>query len=193
MSKPYQTLILSVTTLFFLVTLCAAKENHFSVQGQVFCDVCRAGFFTKPCTYIKGIIVFTILWQKPILTLYFLTMCCMCMIGATVRLECRNREQDTVLTFKGEATTDDSGTYHISVDGPDFEDDICEVKLVKSPDSDCNEINVKNSNDKARVSLAANSGMTSDVRMANPIGFLKKSANSECSKLLEAMGVVPDT
>ncbi|KAL1826815.1 hypothetical protein DCAR_0205858 [Daucus carota subsp. sativus] len=166
MSKPYQTLILSVTTLFFLVTLCAAKENHFSVQGQVFCDVCRAGFFTKPCTYIKG---------------------------ATVRLECRNREQDTVLTFKGEATTDDSGTYHISVDGPDFEDDICEVKLVKSPDSDCNEINVKNSNDKARVSLAANSGMTSDVRMANPIGFLKKSANSECSKLLEAMGVVPDT
>lgn len=113
------------------------------------------------------------------------------MIGATVRLECRNRETDTALTFKGEATTDGTGTYHISVDG-DYEDDICEIKLVKSPDPDCSEISdKKNSKDAARVSLATNSGMASDVRLANPIGFMKKIANPECNKLLADMGVAP--
>lgn len=114
------------------------------------------------------------------------------MIGATVRLECRDREQDTSLTFKGEGTTDASGTYHINVDG-DHEDDICEVKLVKSPDPDCSEISDKKfSKDVARVSLTTNSGMASDVRMANPIGFLKKTANPECTQLLEEMGVNPE-
>lgn len=114
------------------------------------------------------------------------------MIGATVRLECRNREQDTNLTYKGEdVTTDGTGTYHISVDG-DYEDDICEVKLVKSPDADCSEISVnKHSKDAARISLAANSGIASDARMANPLGFLKKEANAECEQLLGEMGIHP--
>ncbi|KAK1382181.1 Major pollen allergen Ole e 1 [Heracleum sosnowskyi] len=109
--------------------------------------------------------------------------------GATVRLECRNLEQDTILTFKGEATTDATGTYHISADG-DYEDDICEVKLVKSPDPDCSDVSdKKHAKDAARVSLATNSGMASDVRMANPIGFMRKVANPECDQLLAQMGI----
>lgn len=115
------------------------------------------------------------------------------MIGATVRLECRNREQDTNLTLKGEeVTTDNTGTYHISVDG-DYEDDICEVKLVKSSDPNCSEISVeKYFKDAARISLAANSGIASDTRMANPLGFLKKEVNPECQQLLADMGIHPD-
>lgn len=113
------------------------------------------------------------------------------MTGATVRLECRDREEDTKTSFTGEATTDDSGTYHITVTG-DHEDDICSIKLLKSPDPNCSEISKeKFSKDIARVSLTANSGIASDVRMANPIGFMKKDPPQECKNLLDAMGVVP--
>ncbi|XP_074357137.1 olee1-like protein [Apium graveolens] len=165
MTKPYQTLILFVISVFFLslVYTAQSEQGHFEIRGQVYCDPCRAHFVTKLSTFLKG---------------------------ATVRLECRNREQDTNLTLKGEeATTDNTGTYHISVDG-DYEDDICEVKLVKSPDPDCSEISVeKYFKDAARISLAANSGMATDARMANPLGFLKKVANPECEKLLADMGI----
>lgn len=115
----------------------------------------------------------------------------MTLTGATVRMECRDREQDKKTSFTGEATTDDSGTYHITVTG-DHEDDICAIKLVKSPDPQCSEIPPeKFAKDIARVSLTKNSGMASDVRMANPIGFMKKDPPQECKKLLDELGVVP--
>lgn len=113
------------------------------------------------------------------------------MTGATVRIECRDREQDTKTTFTGEATTDDSGTYHVTVTG-DHEDDICAIKLIKSPDPQCSEIAPeKFTKDIARVSLTKNSGIASNVRMANPIGFMKKDPPQECKELLKELGVTP--
>ncbi|WOH11934.1 hypothetical protein DCAR_0831430 [Daucus carota subsp. sativus] len=174
MPNPYRTIIVFTTTLYLLSIIQTAQSEapkgspsggrDFKVQGQVYCDPCRVRFITQLSTFLKG---------------------------ATVRLECRNREQDTNLTFSGEATTDDTGTYHITVDD-DHEDDICEVKLVKSPDPQCSEINLeKNTRYGARVSLAANSGMASNVRMASPICFLTNKAHEDCDDLIREIGLAP--
>ncbi|KAK1378615.1 Pollen Ole e 1 allergen/extensin [Heracleum sosnowskyi] len=164
-TKPYHTLILFIYLLSVIqISQSQGSDHEFKVQGQVYCDVCRAQFITKLSTFMKG---------------------------ATVRLECRDRENDTQTSFSGEGTTDDTGTYHITVTG-DHEDDICAIKLVKSPDSECSDISAeKFSRDIARVSLTKNSGIATNIRNANPIGFMKKNPHEECKSLLEELGVVP--
>lgn len=110
--------------------------------------------------------------------------------GAKVRLECRDREGGS-LTYSIEGDTDAHGMYSLPVDG-DREDEICEVVLVKSNKPGCEEINNSPFVRKgARVSITANNGLASPVRLANPLGFLKKEPLPQCDDVLKELGLVP--
>lgn len=108
-----------------------------------------------------------------------------------MRLECREREGGK-MTFNVDGETDHTGTYHLPVSG-DHEEEICEINLIKSPFPDCSEI-PKGGYSKAvaRVSLTSNSGLATNVRLANPIGFMKKEPLAECREILDELGVLPD-
>lgn len=111
--------------------------------------------------------------------------------GAKVSLECRNREGGTLI-YSSDSETDKSGTYRIPVDG-DHEEEICEIALKKSSDTDCSEVSkdpfLKKS---ARISLTKNNGISTPVRLANPLGFMKKKPLPECAKALRELGMNPD-
>ncbi|OMO93010.1 Pollen Ole e 1 allergen/extensin [Corchorus capsularis] len=156
---------------FFASTLClvslALAASHssetFKVVGRVYCDNCRAQFVTKISKYISG---------------------------AKVRLECRDREGGH-LTYKSEGETDSTGTYELKVEG-DHEEEVCEVALVKSSDPDCAEIDHENFLGKsARISLTKDSGISSDIRLANPLGFMVKERLPECTEVLRELGITP--
>ncbi|KAK1317641.1 Pollen-specific protein C13 [Acorus calamus] len=100
--------------------------------------------------------------------------------GAKVRVECRNFETG-VVSYRGTGTTDEKGTYELKVED-DREDEICEVALVSSPLKECSE--VKEGRDRARILLTHNSGMSSNVRYANSLGFLKDVPLPTCGQLL---------
>ncbi|CAA6656427.1 unnamed protein product [Spirodela intermedia] len=70
-----------------------------------------------------------------------------------------------------EGTTDATGTYHLKV-ADDHEDELCEVVLVESP------------TDRARILLTHNSGLATNVRLANSLGFLKEEPLPSCGVLL---------
>ncbi|CAA7391994.1 unnamed protein product [Spirodela intermedia] len=80
-----------------------------------------------------------------------------------------------------EGTTDATGTYHLKV-ADDHEDELCEVVLVESPHADCSEI--KTGRDRARILLTHNSGLATNVRLANSLGFLKEEPLPSCGVLL---------
>ncbi|KMZ57126.1 Pollen Ole e 1 allergen and extensin family protein [Zostera marina] len=101
--------------------------------------------------------------------------------GARVKLDCQNETTHKVIQTI-EAVTDSKGSYHIEI-SHDHEDETCEVSLVSSPKPDCSEI--KSSRNSARVVLTENSGMASDTRNANSLGFLKKEPLKICKKLLK--------
>ncbi|KAJ8477417.1 hypothetical protein OPV22_021144 [Ensete ventricosum] len=139
------------------VALAAPK---FVIQGRVYCDTCRAGFETVASQYIPG---------------------------ATVKLECRHYETDSI-EHTAVGVTDGTGTYNIEVEDS-HEEEICEVSLVKSPVPACSE--VSGSRNRARVLVTGRNGLASDVRYANSLGFLKDEPLKECGLLLQqyALGV----
>ncbi|CAA7391996.1 unnamed protein product [Spirodela intermedia] len=100
--------------------------------------------------------------------------------GAKVRLECKHEESEE-LVHTVEGTTDATGTYHLKV-ADDHEDELCEVVLVESPHADCSEI--KTGRDRARILLTHNSGLATNVRLANSLGFLKEEPLPSCGVLL---------
>lgn len=112
-------------------------------------------------------------------------------LGASVRVECKEIEGGKV-TFSKEALTDGSGSYKVEVDG-DHEEEVCEVVLVKSSKPDCTEVD-KESHlaQAARVSITRNNGITSPVRSANPLGFLKKERLPVCKEVLRELGLQDD-
>ncbi|KAK9267831.1 hypothetical protein L1049_010267 [Liquidambar formosana] len=139
-----------------------SNPSHFTVEGLVYCDTCRAQFVTKLSEYMEG---------------------------AKVRLECRNREGGD-LTYSVEGETDKTGTYQLGVDG-EHENEVCEIVLVKSSKPDCSEISTDTYTRKAsRISLTSNNGMVSGKRLANPLGFMKKEALPECSEVLKELGIL---
>ncbi|XP_020113808.1 pollen-specific protein C13-like [Ananas comosus] len=89
--------------------------------------------------------------------------------GAKVRLQCKHFDSEEV-KHQVEGVTDESGTYRLLLED-DHQEEICEVLLLESPRKDCAEIEGRR--DSARVSLTRNNGMASEVRYANPIGFLR--------------------
>uniref|UniRef100_A0A803MDY3 Uncharacterized protein n=1 Tax=Chenopodium quinoa TaxID=63459 RepID=A0A803MDY3_CHEQI len=139
-------LLVGALCVLSLAGVANAAENHFKVQGMVYCDTCRA----------------------------------------TVKLECRNITAGTQ-TFKAEAVTDKVGQYSIPVNG-DFEDDICEIELVKSPNSECSEVSHDvYAKQSAKVSLTSNNGEASDIRSANALGFMRKEPLKECPEVLKEL------
>ncbi|XP_008797140.2 major pollen allergen Lol p 11-like [Phoenix dactylifera] len=108
--------------------------------------------------------------------------------GAKVRLECTRYGTDEV-TYAAEATTDLLGIYQIVVPG-DHSEDQCSVVLMKSAVDNCTEI--KPGRDRARVVLAQDGGLLSNVRRANALGFLIAEPLAECGKLLQKYGFAND-
>lgn len=113
--------------------------------------------------------------------------------GATVRLECRDPENSSNITLSQEATTNKDGNYNITVDG-DHADEICEVMLVKSSQDDCAEWgDDKHTQHAGKLSITNNNGIVeSQVRNANPLGFMRKEPLPECPELLKSLGLEPD-
>jgi len=110
--------------------------------------------------------------------------------GATVEMECRHFESQQVHD-KAQATTDAGGWYKMEIGG-DHQDEICDVRLLKSPEADCAEIEL--SRDRCRVPLTGNDGIKqSGVRYANPIAFFRKEPLPNCGELLRAYDLYNET
>ncbi|KAL4627103.1 hypothetical protein ACB092_05G143500 [Castanea dentata] len=144
-----KSIISLASALCFLSLLGFAHcQSLFSVEGKVYCDTCRIQFVTRVSEYMQG---------------------------ATVGIECRDREGGSIT--------------HSAVE-EEHEEDICAVSLIKSTNPDCSEVSkdpfLKKS---ARVSLTSNNGISSSVRLANPLGFLKKEALPQCAEVLKELGL----
>ncbi|KAG0450711.1 hypothetical protein HPP92_000656 [Vanilla planifolia] len=100
--------------------------------------------------------------------------------GAKVKVECTHFSTGKV-EHSNEGVTGANGFYHVEV-VDDHEEEICEAVLVESPVADCKEI--PDGRHRAQVVLAANTGITSNVRFANSLGFLRDEALPYCEKLL---------
>ncbi|KAM7263205.1 hypothetical protein ACFE04_000888 [Oxalis oulophora] len=154
-------LLASAVCFLSLIGFTHCTDAHFFIEGQVYCDTCNIEFVTRVSKFISG---------------------------ATVRLECKDREGGT-LTYSAEDKTDEKGVYRIKVEG-DHEEEVCEILLVKSSMPDCQEISTDNFlKNGARISLAANNGMADPVRNANPLGFMVKTPLPECPEVLKELGI----
>ncbi|KAF6176060.1 hypothetical protein GIB67_000154 [Kingdonia uniflora] len=164
MAKCNQAAVILLASAFCFLSLVglaqSSTNNYLFVSGKVYCDTCRVAFETQLSKYIPG---------------------------ATVRLECRDREAGQV-TYSLEGATDVTGTYKLPIEG-NHEEEICEVILIKSPLTDCNEI--VNGRDRARILISTNNGIADLGRYANTLGFSRKEPVAGCDEVLRAMGLVP--
>ncbi|KAG8091399.1 hypothetical protein GUJ93_ZPchr0012g21085 [Zizania palustris] len=101
--------------------------------------------------------------------------------GAKVMVECKSKSTGTKI-FSFEGQTDHTGTYNIPVND-EHEHEICESILVSSPDKGCGKTVA--GRERAPVFLTNNNGVTSNVRLANALGFQKDTALAECSEILK--------
>jgi Pollen protein Ole e 1 like len=97
-----------------------------------------------------------------------------------VRLECRHFS-DGKIEHQVDGVTDKNGTYTIELKD-NHDEEICEVVLVQSPLSTCAEI--PKGRDRARV-LLADAGLSSNIRYANSLGFLKDTPLPICVDVLK--------
>ncbi|KAL5224092.1 hypothetical protein ABZP36_010731 [Zizania latifolia] len=101
--------------------------------------------------------------------------------GAKVMVECKSKSTGSKI-FSFEGQTDHTGTYNIPVEG-EHEHELCESVLVSSPDKGCGKTVA--GRERAPVFLTNNNGVTSNVRLANALGFQKDTALAECSEILK--------
>ncbi|GAA0174772.1 hypothetical protein LIER_41780 [Lithospermum erythrorhizon] len=101
--------------------------------------------------------------------------------GATVELTCSSIVDGSV-SYTQKAVTNDAGEYVVSVKN-DHENEVCEVKALSSGTEDC-KVAIEAS---ARIECTEKSGLHSDVRFANPLGFTKDVAVAGCKKIVEDM------
>ncbi|KAK8691904.1 hypothetical protein V6N13_075397 [Hibiscus sabdariffa] len=94
-----------------LVSATRMMNNPLVVQGQVYCDHCRAGFETPKTRN---------------------------MAGAKVKVVCSDRKSGEVV-YEREGHTDSTGQYKIPV-AEDHLDEICDAVLVKSSQPECAQI-----------------------------------------------------
>ncbi|KAI9198052.1 hypothetical protein LWI28_009180 [Acer negundo] len=113
----------------------------------------------------------------------FITRVSELMAKAKVKLECREQE-DGKVTYTVEGETDKLGVYHLLVEG-DHEEEVCEVVLVESSDPDCCELDKKSH----QISLTKENGISSENRIANPLGFMRKEPLAECPEVLKELGI----
>ncbi len=108
--------------------------------------------------------------------------------GAKVRLECKRfGTQKVERSIDG--VTDEKGTYKIELKDSHPED-ICEMVLVQSPLPNCNEVQALR--DRAEIVLSRNVGISDNIRMANPLGYLKDKALPACPDLLKTFNLTTD-
>ncbi|KAL1349458.1 hypothetical protein HN51_025954 [Arachis hypogaea] len=129
------------------------NNNPFSVKGRVYCDPCRFSFESLATTYIAG---------------------------AEVILQCKDRITNDIV-FSKQSQTDSSGAYTIDVDA-DFENQVCDVKLLSSSQDDCKEPAL--GRDQSRVILNRFNGIATNDRFVNNLGFMKNEALSGCADIL---------
>ncbi|XP_020236456.1 olee1-like protein [Cajanus cajan] len=142
----------------------AYSQDRFFIEGKVYCDTCRTQFLTRVSEFMPG---------------------------ATVRVECKKIEGGEVI-FSKEVVTDGSGSYKIAVDG-DHQEEVCQIKLVKSSRADCGEVDNSSYVEKAaRISLTKNNGIVSPIRNANPLGFLVKDPLPVCNQIFQELGLLDD-
>lgn len=115
-------------------------------------------------------------------------MCNYVPAGAVVELECRERATGKITT-QVQATTDENGSYNLSVAG-EHEEEICEVKAIKSTAEECN-APFDGTDRRARVLLTQNNGVQGTTRYANPLGFKTLKADEQCKGVLENLGFLP--
>ncbi|KAJ0018110.1 hypothetical protein Pint_10400 [Pistacia integerrima] len=167
MKSPKAVIIILASAFCFLSLLDLAygdKQPKFSVEGRVYCDTCRVQFITRLTQFMEG---------------------------ATVRLECKKRGDEAVVSLV-EGKTDSSGTYKLPVEG-EHEEELCDIKLISSSMPDCSEEPKElHADTHARVSLTDNNGIVSKTRKANPLGFLKEKPLPECPKVLQDLGMSTD-
>ncbi|XP_059669859.1 olee1-like protein [Cornus florida] len=166
MAKSFQaavTFFAGAVYLLSLLSIALSADPKFHVEGEVYCDNCRTQFVTR----ISEVI-----------------------LGAKVRLECRDRAGGEI-KYRVEGDTNESGVYRLPVEG-EHEEEICEVSLVKSGKPDCEEIS-KDEPTKfsSRISLTSNNGIASEVRKANPLGFMTKERVPECTQVFKELGIFP--
>lgn len=103
-----------------------------------------------------------------------------CSLGAEVILQCKDRTTND-LVYSKLGRTDSSGSYTILVD-EDHENQICDAKLVSSPQHDCKEATP--GRDQSRVILNRYNGIATDDRFVNNMGFMTKGVASGCAEIL---------
>ncbi|XP_065864697.1 olee1-like protein [Euphorbia lathyris] len=161
MAKSFPSHLLPISIALCLSSFISIAISHSTpmyAEGKVYCDDCRVEFLTKLSSFIPG---------------------------STVKLECRSRTNNT-LSYAVEGKTDEVGVYRLPVEG-DHEEDICEVKLIKSGWANCTEIFNSRPED-ARVLLTNNVGVLQASRFVNPLGFKTSLANHACGEVLQQMG-----
>ncbi|BAF26376.2 Os10g0371000, partial [Oryza sativa Japonica Group] len=108
--------------------------------------------------------------------------------GAKVKVECRSKSTGAkTCSFEGQ--TDHTGTYNIPVND-EHEHELCESVLVSSPDAKCGKIVA--GRERAPVFLTNNNGVTSNVRLANALGFQKDAPLAACAQILKMYEEVDD-
>lgn len=105
-----------------------------------------------------------------------------------MRLECRRFGTDKVERAI-DGVTDETGTYKIELKDSHPED-ICEMVLVQSPLPNCSEIQALR--DRAEVVLTRNVGISDNIRLANPLGYLKDKPLPVCPDLLKMFNLTTD-
>ncbi|KAG4188448.1 hypothetical protein ERO13_A08G165350v2 [Gossypium hirsutum] len=130
----------------------------FIVVGHVYCDTCGVEFETTLSQSIGE---------------------------AIVKLECRNRIDQSYTYQSKDIVVDKRGNYEIEVMG-DYEESDCNVILIRSPSQDCNDPIEKWR--KARVVLTTTDGVRGNVRFANSLGFKKRTSHLGCNKFLKKWG-----
>ncbi|PPS14697.1 hypothetical protein GOBAR_AA05866 [Gossypium barbadense] len=158
-----------------LVSATRMVKNPLVVQGQVYCDHCRAGFETPKTRNMADLFLFVC--ARVVLCRGSGDL----MFRAKVKVVCSNRKTGDVV-YEKEGHTDSTGQYKIAV-SEDHLDEICDAVLVKSSQPECAEMS--SGRERARVVLTNFNGISSNTRFANAMGFMANKAEAGCAEVMK--------
>ncbi|KAH7306678.1 hypothetical protein KP509_22G024800 [Ceratopteris richardii] len=158
-------MILLVSLLF---AVCVAGNSvqiaPLVVKGRVFCDACRAGFFSKSSFYLPG-----------------------AKVGVQCGLSMAGRQH---VTAYAEGTTGPNGEFAIAVEGQ-HESEHCVALLLHSVHPTCNILSQGGA--FAGVGLTRHAGLANDIINTGPFAFSPSHIPSACSAELAAARLDADT
>ncbi|KAK9085943.1 hypothetical protein Sjap_026354 [Stephania japonica] len=154
MARVFILFVALVCVLPALVSASRPVRSPFHVHGKVVCDTCCAGFETTATTPVKG---------------------------ATVRLECKNRDTMEVV-YSDVKKTNGNGAYEFTV-LEDHEDQLCQTVLVSSGEKECSKILA--GRERANVVVTNNNGIISSDRFANNLVAVRNQPMSGCAQVLQ--------